>query len=122
MPRSSNQTVSFLIKRFREAGIRLDTRRGQNFLVDINLVDLIVRSADLGPQDVVLEVGTGTGSLTARIAERAAAVVSFEIDARLHQLACEQLIDVPNVTLLRHDVLKNKNRFRFLIFNNHVIK
>jgi len=100
------------MKRFREAGIRLDTRRGQNFLVDINLVDLIVRSADLGPQDVVLEVGTGTGSLTGRIAEHAGAVVSFEVDTRLHQLACEELVDVPNVTLLCHDVLKNKNRFR----------
>lgn len=112
MSRSPNQTASFLMKRFREAGIRLDTRRGQNFLVDINLVDLIVRSADLGPQDVVLEVGTGTGSLTGRIAERAGAVVSFEIDARLHQLAREELVDVPNVTLLQQDVLKNKNRFR----------
>lgn len=112
MPSPRGQTVSFLIKRFREVGIRPDTRHGQNFLVDLNLQDLIIRAADLEPKDVVLEVGTGTGSLTAKIAERAAAVVSFEIDANLHQLASEELIDVPNATLLRLDVLKNKNHFR----------
>ncbi len=112
MPLPRGQTVSFLIRRFREVGIHPDTRHGRNFLIDLNLQDLIVRAADLQPTDVVLEVGTGTGSLTAKIAERAAAVVSFEIDAHLYQLASEELIDVPNVTLLRHDVLKNKNNFR----------
>jgi 16S rRNA (adenine1518-N6/adenine1519-N6)-dimethyltransferase len=111
MSPSTGQTVSFLIRRFREAGIRPDTRHGQNFLVDLNLQDLIVRTADLQPTDVVLEVGTGTGALTARMAGRAAAVVSFEIDPQLYQLASEELIDVPNVTLIRRDVLKNKNHF-----------
>ena len=66
----SRQTKSFLIARFREMGIAPATRHGQNFLIDLNLVDLLVNSADLGPQDVVLEVGTGTGSLTAMMAER----------------------------------------------------
>lgn len=111
MSHQSGQTVSFLTRRFREAGIRPDTRHGQNFLVDLNLQDLIVRTAELERRDVVLEVGTGTGALTAQIAREAAAVVSFEIDAQLHQLAREELIDVPNATLVRRDVLKNKNHF-----------
>jgi len=108
---SPRQTVSFLIRRFREAGIRPNTRHGQNFLVDLNLVHLLAQSADVGPEDVVLEVGTGTGSLTALLAERAAAVVTVEIDSQLHQLAAEELIDFDNVTMLRQDALKNKNRF-----------
>lgn len=107
----SRQTKSFLIGRFREMGIAPATRHGQNFLIDLNLVDLIVNSADLGPQDVVLEVGTGTGSLTAMMARRAAAVVTVEIDAHLFELASELLLDFPNVTMLKLDALRNKNNF-----------
>jgi 16S rRNA (adenine1518-N6/adenine1519-N6)-dimethyltransferase len=106
MPR---QTKTFLLERFREMGIRPATRHGQNFLIDLNLVELIADSAELTKDDVVLEVGTGTGSLTAIMAERAAAVVTVEIDAHLFELASEQLIDLPNVTMLRLDALKNKN-------------
>ncbi len=106
MPR---QTKTFLLERFREMGIRPATRHGQNFLIDLNLVRLIVDTADLTSDDVVLEVGTGTGSLTALSAERAAAVVTVEIDPHLFELASEQLIDLPNVTMLRIDALRNKN-------------
>jgi 16S rRNA (adenine1518-N6/adenine1519-N6)-dimethyltransferase len=107
----SRQTKSFLIERFREMGIAPATRHGQNFLIDLNLVDLLVNSADLGLQDVVLEVGTGTGSLTAMMARRAAAVVTVEIDAHLFELASELLLDCPNVTPLHLDALRNKNNF-----------
>jgi 16S rRNA (adenine1518-N6/adenine1519-N6)-dimethyltransferase len=106
MPR---QTKTFLTERFAEMGIRPATRHGQNFLIDLNLVQVIVDAANLTADDVVLEVGTGTGSLTAMIAERAGAVVTCEIDAHLFELASEQLIDLPNVTMLRLDALRNKN-------------
>jgi 16S rRNA (adenine1518-N6/adenine1519-N6)-dimethyltransferase len=106
MPR---QTKTFLLERFREMGIRPATRHGQNFLIDLNLVQIIVDAAELEADDVVLEVGTGTGSLTALMAERAAAVVTVEIDAHLFELASEQLIDLPNVTMLKLDALRNKN-------------
>jgi len=81
------QTASYLMKRFEEVGIRPVTRHGQNFLIDLNLVELLVNSAELEPCDVVLEVGTGTGSLTAMMAQRAGAVVTVELDPQLHQLA-----------------------------------
>lgn len=107
----SRQTKSFLIQRFHEMGIAPATRHGQNFLIDLNLVDLIVNSADLGLQDVVLEIGTGTGSLTEMMARRAAAVVTVEIDSHLFELASELLLELPNVTTLRMDALRNKNHF-----------
>ena len=91
LPASPRQTQSFLMRRFEEAGIRPETRHGQNFLIDLNLLDLLVRTADIGKSDVVLEVGTGLGSLTTRLAEKAAAVVTVEIDPRLYQLASEEL-------------------------------
>ena len=106
---SSRQTLSYLIGRFQEAGIHPETRHGQNFLIDLNLLDLLVRTADLGPRDVVLEVGTGLGSLTWRMAQAAGHVVTVEIDARLFQLASEELDSLPNVTMLQEDALRNKN-------------
>src|SRR5436190_1375537 len=106
---SSRQTQSFLIERMKEAVIRPHGQHGQNFIIDLNLLDLLVRTADLGPKDVVLEVGTGLGSLTARIAELAAAVVTVEIDPRLFALASEELTGLANVTMLQQDALKNKN-------------
>ncbi|TWT31528.1 16S rRNA (adenine(1518)-N(6)/adenine(1519)-N(6))-dimethyltransferase RsmA [Blastopirellula retiformator] len=112
MPKFQNQTISFLTKRFREVGIRPVSRHGQNFLIDMNILDLIVRSADLGPQDVVLEIGTGTGSLTTRMAAEAGHVITVEIDEHLHTLASEELFEFDNVTMLQFDVLKNKNAFR----------
>src|SRR5688500_5169696 len=100
---SPRQTLTFLIKRFQEAGIRPATRHGQNFLIDLNLLDILLAAAKIGPRDVVLEVGTGMGSLTARMAEQAAAVVTCEIDSRLHQLAYEELVDYDNVTMFLQD-------------------
>ncbi|HUT11381.1 MAG TPA: 16S rRNA (adenine(1518)-N(6)/adenine(1519)-N(6))-dimethyltransferase RsmA [Thermoguttaceae bacterium] len=107
---SRNQTLSFLMRRFDEAGIRPYTRFGQNFLIDLNLQRLLLESARLGPDDVVLEVGTGTGSLTVLMAQAAAAVVTVEIDRQLFQLAGEELLGLENVTQLQLDALKNKNR------------
>jgi 16S rRNA (adenine1518-N6/adenine1519-N6)-dimethyltransferase len=108
---SPRQTISFLTRKFAEAGIRPHNKHGQNFLIDLNLVELLARTADIGPDDVVLEVGTGTGSLTAMLAAQAAAVVTVEIDAQMHQLATEALIDLDNVVMLQQDALKNKNHF-----------
>ncbi|MGL4514677.1 MAG: 16S rRNA (adenine(1518)-N(6)/adenine(1519)-N(6))-dimethyltransferase RsmA [Lacipirellulaceae bacterium] len=99
------------MSRLREIGVEPASRHGQNFLIDLNLVRLIVDSADLGPRDVILEIGTGTGSLTALIAPNVSKVVTVEIDANLFELASEQLMQFDNVTQLQCDALKNKNRF-----------
>lgn len=109
MTAAPRQTASFLMQRFREVGLEPDKRRGQNFLIDLNLLEILAAEAGIDKQDVVLEVGTGLGSLTALMAERAGAVVTVEIDKHLQQLASEVLDGFDNVTLLRHDALKNKN-------------
>lgn len=106
---SSRQTASFLKRRFEQVGIRPDTKHGQNFLIDMNLQELLIRAADVCRDDVVLEVGTGTGAIAARLAEKAAWVVTVEIDPRMYQLASEELVDAANVTMLHQDALKNKN-------------
>ncbi|MBN2023252.1 MAG: ribosomal RNA small subunit methyltransferase A [Pirellulales bacterium] len=109
-PRSKRQTLSFLMKRFEEVGIEPRKKLGQNFLIDLNLLDLLLGAAELGPDDVVLEVGTGTGSLSARMAQLAAEVVTVELDPQLFEMAGEELHGHSNVHMLHTDVLKNKNR------------
>lgn len=106
MPR---QTTSYLRGLFARRGIAPQHRHGQNFLIDLNLHDLIVREAELTPQDVVLEVGPGAGALTTRLAREAAAVVAVEIDPALAQLTAEATADFPNVRVLNRDVLAGKH-------------
>ena len=108
----NRQTASYLSQRLASAGLRPVLRYGQNFLVDLNLVDLIARSAELRKTDVVLEVGTGVGSLTTRLSDQAGAVLSVEIDANLHRLASEELQGRLNVRLIHGDALRNKNSLR----------
>ncbi len=104
-----NQTLTFLKHRFEEVGLRLNTRHGQNFLIDLNLQNILVESAQLSRDDLVLEVGTGTGALSALIAPQVAHLVTVEVDPRLAQLASEELIDHRNVTLLQQDALAGKH-------------
>jgi 16S rRNA (adenine1518-N6/adenine1519-N6)-dimethyltransferase len=80
-------------------------RLGQNFLSDPNLLDAIVRDAELGEGDVVLEVGAGEGVLTERLARVAAQVHSIEIDRRLEG-ALAPLAARSNVTLHWGDAME----------------
>jgi 16S rRNA (adenine1518-N6/adenine1519-N6)-dimethyltransferase len=66
-----------------ELDLRPTKQRGQNFVIDANTVRRIVREAGVGPDDVVLEVGPGLGSLTLALLETGARVVAIEIDERL---------------------------------------
>jgi 16S rRNA (adenine1518-N6/adenine1519-N6)-dimethyltransferase len=105
----TRQTLSYLRNLFDERGIRPKNKLGQNFLIDLNLLDVLLREADLSPADLVLEVGSGTGSLTVRLAEQAGAVVSVELDPNFARLVEEAVEGRGNVSLLHADVLRNKN-------------
>ncbi len=108
-PRAPRQTLSYLRNLLDERGIKPKNKLGQNFLIDLNLLDLIVRTAELTPEDLAIEIGCGTGSLTARLAVLAGAVLAVEIDPAFYALASETVAECGNVTLLHADVLRNKN-------------
>lgn len=80
-------------------------RLGQNFLADPNLLDAIVRDAELAPEDVVLEVGAGEGVLSERLAAAAAHLHTVEIDRGLEP-ALEPIAALPNVDLRWGDAMK----------------
>src|SRR5438132_2604236 len=83
------QTASYLRQLFDERGLKPKSKLGQNFLIDLNLLDLLLRTAELSREDLVLEVGCGTGSLTGRLAEQAGAVLGVEVDMAFFTLASD---------------------------------
>jgi 16S rRNA (adenine1518-N6/adenine1519-N6)-dimethyltransferase len=91
------------------AGIGPNKRLGQHFLIDLNLMRLLVESADIKSDDVVLEVGCGTGSLTEALAEKAGYCLAVELDERIATIAARSLSHADNISLVRADILQSKH-------------
>jgi 16S rRNA (adenine1518-N6/adenine1519-N6)-dimethyltransferase len=110
MDSNARQTLSYLRNLFDERGLHPKNKLGQNFLIDLNLIDLLVRSAELTRDDLVLEVGSGTGSLTVRLLEQAGAVASVEVDPAFAIMTDEAVHKHRDrVALIQADALKSKN-------------
>ena len=79
---------------------------GQNFVVDANTVRKIARLAGVGPNDHVVEIGAGLGSLTLALAETGATIVAIEIDHGVAGALRSVVADLPNVTVVEGDALR----------------
>lgn len=79
---------------------------GQNFLIDASVLERIIKTADIGREDCVLEIGPGIGTMTQYLAESAGKVVAVEIDKALLPILEETLAPYENVTVLQGDILK----------------
>ena len=79
---------------------------GQNFLIDTHVLDKIVRAAEITPEDYVLEIGPGIGTLTQYLCESAKHVFAVEIDDNLIPILQDTLSAYDNVTVIHNDVLK----------------
>ncbi|MDI6783147.1 MAG: 16S rRNA (adenine(1518)-N(6)/adenine(1519)-N(6))-dimethyltransferase RsmA [bacterium] len=101
-----NATINALKRQLWKYGIHLSKQRGQSLLLDEAVLDALVSACELTNQDVVIEIGAGTGVLTAELAKRAKQVYALEIDKRMFQLASDTLRGYNNLTLIQDDVLK----------------
>ena len=108
MSDSHPETTSDVRSLLASHGFAPNKRFGQNFLIEPPILDRLIRLADLGPSDLVLEVGTGTGNLTHRLAREARFVVTVEIDRGLHSLAQDLLGHPENVRFVHGDILHGK--------------
>lgn len=106
---SQREPFAHYRERLAEVGFRPSRRLGQNFLLDPEVHRQIAEAAELGPQDLVLEVGVGLGFLTRELAARAGRVLGVEVDRRLLQIVRDEFSDFPdrgrNVRLIQADVL-----------------
>ena len=90
----------------RKYGFSFQKKFGQNFLVDANILNKIVDSADIHKDDCVIEIGPGIGTLTQYLAESAGEVIAVEIDKNLIPILNETLSGYENVTIINGDILK----------------
>lgn len=80
---------------------------GQNFMVNPHILDKIVSAADINKNDIILEVGPGTGNLTKKLAEKAKKVIAIEKDHRLIEPLREHLSkEHENIEIVEGDILK----------------
>ncbi|PTF78770.1 16S rRNA (adenine(1518)-N(6)/adenine(1519)-N(6))-dimethyltransferase RsmA [Staphylococcus chromogenes] len=79
---------------------------GQNFLIDVNIINKIIDASGIDERTGVIEVGPGMGSLTEQLAKNAKKVLAFEIDQRLIPVLKETLSPYDNVSVINEDILK----------------
>jgi 16S rRNA (adenine1518-N6/adenine1519-N6)-dimethyltransferase len=103
------QTKQQIQQLLAETGAFPNKRLGQHFLIDLNLMRLLVETAQIDNNDVVLEVGCGTGSLTEALSQRAGKVIAVEIDRMLCTIARNQLAEAGNVEIINTDILIKKS-------------
>ena len=87
-------------------GFNFQKKYGQNFLIDTHVLDKIIGAAQIGPDDFVLEIGPGIGTMTQYLAEAAREVIAVEIDTTLIPILQDTLKEYDNVTVLNEDILK----------------
>lgn len=90
----------------RDFGLHANKRLGQNWLVDESALAHIAAAAQLTPQDTVLEIGPGLGSLTRHLARAAGRVIAVELDAALLPALHHSLADYANVAIVQGDILR----------------
>jgi 16S rRNA (adenine1518-N6/adenine1519-N6)-dimethyltransferase len=104
----SSQSLSKTTKSIlNQYGIKLNKNLGQNYLIDKNKRDQIINFGNLNDDDVVLEIGTGIGTLTIELAKKAGKVIAIEQDSNIAKILSERLKKekIDNVELINDDAL-----------------
>ena len=97
------EETKFLMKKYQ---ISANKNLGQNFLIDENVIQNIIDSAQINQSDFVIEIGPGLGTLTSQLVEKAGKVIAIELDQKMVKILQERFSLYSNFQLLNEDVLK----------------
>ena len=97
------EETKFLMKKYQ---ISANKNLGQNFLIDENVIQNIIDSAQINQSDFVIEIGPGLGTLTSQLVEKAGKVIAIELDKKMVKILQERFSLYSNFQLLNEDVLK----------------
>ena len=97
------QETKFIMNKY---GISANKSLGQNFLIDEEVVNSIVTSANITNEDLVIEIGPGLGTLTAKLLEKAKKVICVELDTRMIKILKERFLVYSNLEIINEDILK----------------
>ena len=97
------EETKFLMKKYQ---ISANKNLGQNFLIDENVIQNIIESAQISQNDFVIEIGPGLGTLTSQLVEKAGKVIAIELDKKMVKILQERFSLYSNFQLLNEDVLK----------------
>ena len=106
---ASKKAIQNLLKKCQ---VRLSKRLGQNFLIEKGVITKLIRAANLGPKNIILEIGPGIGILTVELAKKVKKVIAIEKDQKMVEILKETLENFKNVKIIKGDILK----FRILDF------
>jgi 16S rRNA (adenine1518-N6/adenine1519-N6)-dimethyltransferase len=105
MDRDSNSLLVQTRRRLRQSGLKPRKGLGQHFLIDGEVLGVILSAAQVTPEDIIVEVGPGLGILTEALAKKAGGVIAVELDDRLAALLKKTLASFKNVNVINDDVL-----------------
>ena len=97
------QETRFILKKY---NISANKSLGQNFLIADDVVEGIVRESGVGKNDLVIEIGPGLGTLTAKLLEQAGRVIAVELDRRMISILNDRFSLYENFELINNDILK----------------
>ncbi|MFH1461231.1 MAG: 16S rRNA (adenine(1518)-N(6)/adenine(1519)-N(6))-dimethyltransferase RsmA [Patescibacteria group bacterium] len=98
--------------------LKPNKRMGQNFLIDQNIAQKLIQTANISKQDIVLEIGPGLGILTKKLAGEARKVIAVEKDKKLAEILKEILKDWDNIEIIQGDILKIQGlRYGLIVAN-----
>lgn len=100
---SAYKETMFILKKY---NISANKSLGQNFLIDDEVIENIVNSANIGRNDLVIEIGPGLGTLTSKLLQKANRVIAIELDKRMITILNDRFSLYNNFELINQDVLK----------------